>query len=436
MYPRKESAVASRGMFGYDFHEEDGELPPPTRTDLEPEELYKWFQTELNVSTTTVRARILFVRIDSPTEFGARNYFQPKLPAEVVEHSCWKSEVYYDLTKNPGGGAAGLLDNPWRFTLQTPIDGGPFFSLAASRHHVIVKGICFYDDDDFDPPNLTGGELGLKSWPSSGLQLVAVPQMLLQAHSVRLSQKLAKVVDRVKAVETLLVSMAAPVDFSDLSKELHACNTDLMDLERRSRFEQNVIDAIETIVIATKWGTSPWSSVAPQQTAINSRKFDFESLPRRIENARALMSNLIQQRNQELNLEMTEASYRVAEAALSDSKSMKTIAILTMVLLPGTAVASLFSMNLFNWETNDGSKIPSKWLWIYFVIAVPLTVLTLFAWWLWTRKPAVRLAPGTGAQQQRANSTYSDEEADTGVTQGYSGIGLQTTPPPKRESGD
>jgi len=56
--------------------------------------------------------------------------------------------------------------------------------------------------------------------------------------------------------------------------------------------------------------------------------------------------NLTLQRDARLSLEIAqtsrdiaEASARMAEATMKDSASMKTIAILTMLFLPGTAVA-------------------------------------------------------------------------------------------------
>lgn len=41
----------------------------------------------------------------------------------------------------------------------------------------------------------------------------------------------------------------------------------------------------------------------------------------------------------QLNLEIAQNSREIAEATLRDSSAMRTIAILTMVFLPGTAVA-------------------------------------------------------------------------------------------------
>ncbi|EMD00642.1 hypothetical protein BAUCODRAFT_43050, partial [Baudoinia panamericana UAMH 10762] len=76
-----------------------------------------------------------------------------------------------------------------------------------------------------------------------------------------------------------------------------------------------------------------------------------------------------------------ESSQRIAHATLSDAASMKTIAILTMLFLPGTAVASFFSIQMFNWNAGDSRQIASPWVWVYFVIAVPLTTGVMIAWW-------------------------------------------------------
>lgn len=52
---------------------------------------------------------------------------------------------------------------------------------------------------------------------------------------------------------------------------------------------------------------------------------------------------------------------------------MKTIAALTMVFLPGTFVASIFSMPMLE---------DAEWS-LYVAIAVPLTVIVVGCWWLW-----------------------------------------------------
>ena len=76
--------------------------------------------------------------------------------------------------------------------------------------------------------------------------------------------------------------------------------------------------------------------------------------------------------------QVTENSRRVAAAAQQDSSTMKNIALLTMLYLPGSFVASLFSMPLFDWD-----EARSSWrgrLALYLAVAGPLTLITLFLW--------------------------------------------------------
>ena len=51
-----------------------------------------------------------------------------------------------------------------------------------------------------------------------------------------------------------------------------------------------------------------------------------------------------------LNVKLAKATAQMAEETRQDSAAMKTIAVLTLTFLPGTAVATVFSMNdMFNW---------------------------------------------------------------------------------------
>ena len=417
-------------MRGIELHAHDGKALPPTTTELEPDALYEWFETPGNLENTA-HVRILAIPVGNIKNFGdPLKTLKIPIPPAVIEHAIWKPKVYYDLVDNPAGGATGLLDHPWRFILQTPLDGGPFCSLALSRHHTFVKGVFTYDSALFSPDVMSGGERSLSAWRSSGLQIVTLPQMILQAHSVHVSHLLANVVADVKEVESRLTDQdPTTLDSKSLSRTLHSCYARLIDLERRSRFESNVIEAIETMVVKSKHGTSPWPQLAPQRTAIASRSFDFESLPRRIENARATMSNLIQQRTEQVNLELRETSTRIAEATFKDAKSMKTIAILTMVFLPGTAIASFFSMNMFDWATSDGSHLASKWLWIYFIITVPLTGLVLGVWFIRDRRQTRGPRRQGNGGDEIPHAGFTDEEAGAAQSAGGESIELQETVP-------
>ncbi|KAL4762135.1 Alpha/Beta hydrolase protein [Aspergillus foveolatus] len=84
-------------------------------------------------------------------------------------------------------------------------------------------------------------------------------------------------------------------------------------------------------------------------------------------------------------------SARLAATAGRDSTSMKILAFITTIFLPGSYVATLFSMNMFNWEDGasdsegpgSGGSTISPQFWIYWTVAAPLTALTLAGWALW-----------------------------------------------------
>ncbi|KAF7951235.1 uncharacterized protein EAE97_002786 [Botrytis byssoidea] len=73
---------------------------------------------------------------------------------------------------------------------------------------------------------------------------------------------------------------------------------------------------------------------------------------------------------------LTKASTDLAKA---NSKAMKTIAILGMVFLPGTFIASIFAMPVFTW-TPEGSIIIQEDFGYYWAVTVPLTLIILVAW--------------------------------------------------------
>ncbi|KAI1870654.1 uncharacterized protein JN550_005197 [Neoarthrinium moseri] len=88
-----------------------------------------------------------------------------------------------------------------------------------------------------------------------------------------------------------------------------------------------------------------------------------------------------------------QTSARLAASAGKDSTSMKIIALITAAYLPGTFVATLFSMGMFDWQANSSGddsqqsrhSAVSPDFWIYWAVAVPLTILTLAGWAFWWR---------------------------------------------------
>ena len=106
----------------------------------------------------------------------------------------------------------------------------------------------------------------------------------------------------------------------------------------------------------------------------------------RVEMQVKTVDNLIAQGDARANIAIAEQSRLIAIDTKRDSIAMKTIAALTMVFLPGTFVATIFSMTFFQVEQDDEHtlKVSSNW-WLYVVVTVPLTVAVLIAWIIWLR---------------------------------------------------
>ena len=93
---------------------------------------------------------------------------------------------------------------------------------------------------------------------------------------------------------------------------------------------------------------------------------------------------------------MAAQQRRLAHASKRDSTAMKTLSLLGAVFLPGTFLASLFSMTFFdfnvgpaNGDPNDssgqGAQI-SEYLWVYFVVTIPVTLIIVGSWWYLDRR--------------------------------------------------
>ncbi|KAE8444212.1 hypothetical protein EG329_000809 [Mollisiaceae sp. DMI_Dod_QoI] len=63
-----------------------------------------------------------------------------------------------------------------------------------------------------------------------------------------------------------------------------------------------------------------------------------------------------------------------------DNAQMRSIATLTMVYLPLTSVASVFSMGVFNWNAEEGQSVITVYFWVFLGIAGGLTLATVAIW--------------------------------------------------------
>lgn len=96
-----------------------------------------------------------------------------------------------------------------------------------------------------------------------------------------------------------------------------------------------------------------------------------------------IIFNFMAQRDNLTNISLANDSKRIAAASKRDSTAMKTISILTMLFLPGTYIAALFAIPVFNWDADPGTSVVNYRFWYYWATTVPLTALVLLSWLLW-----------------------------------------------------
>jgi len=70
-----------------------------------------------------------------------------------------------------------------------------------------------------------------------------------------------------------------------------------------------------------------------------------------------------------------------------DSESMKTIAVVTLFFLPVTFVSTIFSTGIFNFHATEGDQLQvvSSYGWLYLLLYILSTCITLILWVCWYR---------------------------------------------------
>jgi hypothetical protein len=97
------------------------------------------------------------------------------------------------------------------------------------------------------------------------------------------------------------------------------------------------------------------------------------------------------QESRKENVEMralSERMHKLTEKATQDAAAVKVLTIMTLIYLPATVVSNFFSTSFVGTNSSPGGAVHisvlSDW-WIFAVVSLPLTAVTLYIWWIWTR---------------------------------------------------
>lgn len=111
------------------------------------------------------------------------------------------------------------------------------------------------------------------------------------------------------------------------------------------------------------------------QHVIFSLKQRSTSNEKRLQNELQLAFNMVAQHD-------AYVSVQIGRAAQSDSAAMKTVAFVTLAFLPPTFVSAIFSMSFFSFSSDSGWVVSDKF-WLYWVFAVPITLVSILVWYCW-----------------------------------------------------
>ncbi|KAF2657264.1 hypothetical protein K491DRAFT_343061 [Lophiostoma macrostomum CBS 122681] len=194
------------------------------------------------------------------------------------------------------------------------------------------------------------------------------------AYATQLTQRLLSVLEELKNVEFVRPEMKAKVDFGAL--------------ERRERL-LNRMGILENYSHQT------------------------ECMLQRTENTITVLSTTLNQIDSRNQAEVAKGNLHIAHAVRTDSIPMRTIAYVTLIVLPGAFVAAIFGMNFFLFDPDKKSVIVADTFWQYWAVTVPLTIFVLIIWNIWVRfernKPMIVIEDEeslTVGRSSKAQHTY------------------------------
>ncbi|PNS21110.1 hypothetical protein CAC42_3448 [Sphaceloma murrayae] len=235
--------------------------------------------------------------------------------------------------------------------------------------------------------------------PQAGLLNVSNPTMLpcLITHECFMASNY-RVVELAStlfgSVDTIDESRQGPFDrevFKDLTFKLHRVSQDADFLVSSVEIGITMMDAMMETQSRTAKSIKQHHKLDHQSDTLHFLKRALESRRRWLYNAKSkkdtamnLVYNIVSQQD-------TEANMAIAKDTKDDSSSMKTIAVLTMVFLPASTMASFFGMCFFQ-NDRPGFTVDQQ-VWLYPAVTVPTTLLVLFVWWSWNSGTNVGKAP-------------------------------------------
>ncbi|KAL7789977.1 hypothetical protein V8C37DRAFT_187318 [Trichoderma ceciliae] len=225
-----------------------------------------------------------------------------------------------------------------------------------------------------------------------------------------------------KSVMSLFVSLAAEAD---------GCAVKLGSLSRKSKMVEKALKFMLKNISEQGSNEPSTESVSAEacqllrshvlllQDRLEMQVVDIEYTLKRVQLQIGMLAGIISRGDFQATLILAESQHR-------DSLSMKTLAIVTMVFLPGSFISALFSTSMFDWDSVDPSSSsiavrPLPQFRLYWAITIPLTIATflLFFFWIWMTKLRhdAQKKKGDEIKQDYFDRISAEEKAEMDVNQ-------------------
>ncbi|KAH7076862.1 hypothetical protein BKA63DRAFT_291670 [Paraphoma chrysanthemicola] len=230
--------------------------------------------------------------------------------------------------------------------------------------------------------------------PQARFRLLSNPMLI---HSMLISTHLSSWRDYLEYHETQLLqldmkpactSLTQSLVTFDTLKEVRAVEKNILPLEPLlASFDRLMVDLEEVNKVFSEASGAEDSTCAIIQAALNQFRRDATSyrgqvlfLNRRAQSTAQSVLDVLNLGFQQLAQSQSKNTFSMARSAREDSIAIRAITLVTSLYLPFSFVASMFGMNLVDFDTESRNIVLSNQVWLYFVISVPLTALTLACW--------------------------------------------------------
>jgi len=110
-------------------------------------------------------------------------------------------------------------------------------------------------------------------------------------------------------------------------------------------------------------------------------------LEKRVQEILNLLGVALNLKSQATAVKINHNIWSLTKDSVDDNATVRLVTIVTLLYLPASFVASILGMNLFAFQSADSSDFQiSKQFWIFIVLTVPLTLITVGSWVVLARK--------------------------------------------------